>query len=211
MKKLLYLLFGAAVLVACQNNDNATADKENKEEETSMETPMAHYGEEFEIDGAISVADLEKEMEGKDSMMTVVKAPIYETCTKMGCWMRVDMGEEEQMMVYMNDHSFFVPKSGVDGKMAYMTGKAFRDTVTVDMLKHYAEDAGKPQEEIDAITEPEYALAFNAMGVVIEDHEDMPEEEAKEEEMHEGHDHEGHDHEGEEHMHEEEKEVEKKM
>ena len=187
MKKVLYLLFGAAAFVACQNGDQATSENNEEVSMETPETPMAHYGEEFEIDAAMSVADLEKEMEGKDSMNTVVKAPIYETCTKMGCWMRVDMGEEEQMMVYMNDHSFFVPKSGVDGKMAYMTGKAFRDTVTVDMLKHYAEDAGKPQEEIDAITEPEYALAFNAMGVVIEDHE------------------------GEEHMHEEEKEVEKKM
>jgi|AntRauTorcE11897_2_1112592.scaffolds.fasta_scaffold33859_2 hypothetical protein len=210
MKKLLYLLLGAAAFVACQNGDQASSENTEETSMESSETPMAHYGEEFEMDGALSVADLEKEMEGKDSVMTVVKAPIYETCTKMGCWMRVDMGADEQMMVYMNDHSFFVPKSGVDGKMAYMTGKAFRDTVSVDMLKHYAEDAGKPQEEIDAITEPEFALAFNAMGVVIEDHEDMPEEEMNEEEMHEGHDHEGHDHEGEE-MHEEEEEVEKKM
>jgi hypothetical protein len=30
----------------------------------------------------------------------------------------------------------------------------------VDMLKHYTEDVGKSQEEIDAITEPEFAYTF---------------------------------------------------
>ena len=33
----------------------------------------------------------------------------------------------------------------------------------------FAEDAGKSQEEIDAITEPELRLAFTATGVMIED------------------------------------------
>ena len=47
-------------------------------------------------------------------------------------------------------------------------GEAFYDTLTVPMLKHYAEDAGKSQAEIDAITEPELRLAFTATGVMIE-------------------------------------------
>ena len=33
----------------------------------------------------------------------------------------------------------------------------------------YAEDAGKSEEEIAAITEPELRLAFTATGVMIED------------------------------------------
>ena len=35
------------------------------------------------------------------------------------------------------------------------------------MLKHYAEDAGKSEEEIALITEPIYELGFIADGVII--------------------------------------------
>ena len=41
------------------------------------------------------------------------------------------------------------------------------ETQTVDWLKHKAEDAGKSQEEIDAITEPEVKVSFMADGVII--------------------------------------------
>ena len=34
-------------------------------------------------------------------------------------------------------------------------------------MKHFAQDAGKPQEEIDAITEPELSLDFMADGVLV--------------------------------------------
>ena len=50
-----------------------------------------------------------------------------------------------------------------------MEGVAKLDTVEVDVLKHYAEDAGKSQDEIDAITEPEIKLAFEAVGVKIKE------------------------------------------
>ena len=56
---------------------------------------------------------------------------------------------------------------GCGGRDVIMAGRAFYDTTTVDMLQHFAEDAGKPQEEIDAITEPELALSFEATGVII--------------------------------------------
>ena len=37
------------------------------------------------------------------------------------------------------------------------------------MRKHYAEDAGKSEEEIAAINEPEYDINFIADGVIIKD------------------------------------------
>jgi hypothetical protein len=37
------------------------------------------------------------------------------------------------------------------------------------MLKHMAEDEGKSQEEIDAITEPKMEYTFVAGGVIIKD------------------------------------------
>ena len=41
------------------------------------------------------------------------------------------------------------------------------ETYDVDYLKHLAQDAGKSQEEIDAISEPETKLSYVATGVLI--------------------------------------------
>ena len=48
-----------------------------------------------------------------------------------------------------------------------LEGVVSREIVEVKELKHYAEDEGKSQEEIDAITEPGESLNFEAVGVVI--------------------------------------------
>ena len=37
----------------------------------------------------------------------------------------------------------------------------------VDMLKHYAEDAGKSEEEIDKIKEPKKELTMLATGILV--------------------------------------------
>ena len=78
-------------------------------------------------------------------------------------------GVEEPMHVTFKDYGFFVPKEGMEDKEAIFEGIAFVDTLSVDMLRHYAEDEGKSQEEIDAITEPELAYTFEAIGVIIDE------------------------------------------
>ena len=50
-----------------------------------------------------------------------------------------------------------------------MEGWAFREVTSVDELRHYAEDAGKSQEEIEAIQEPKDELKFLASGVFVMD------------------------------------------
>lgn len=123
-------------------------------------------GEEVDESAAISVAELIKLMEGKDKLEVTVKARVEECCQKKGCWMKVDMGNGQTMMVTFKDYGFFVPLESA-GKTAIMKGIAYYDTISVDMLRHYAEDAGKSKEEIEAITESSYALAFEASGVVL--------------------------------------------
>ncbi len=93
---------------------------------------------------------------------------ITATCAKKGCWMDVVSGEDTVFVRFL-DYGFFVPTKGVDGKRTVVQGEAFYDTLTVPMLRHYAEDAGKTQAEINAIVEPEFRLAFTATGVMIED------------------------------------------
>lgn len=89
-----------------------------------------------------------------------------EICAKAGCWVNIDAGGGESFMVRFKDH-FTIPTDTKPGTVAYFHGVAFNDTVSVDMLRHFAEDAGKSQAEIDAITEPEYTLSFIADGIVF--------------------------------------------
>lgn len=44
-----------------------------------------------------------------------------------------------------------------------------KQTISVETLRHYAEDAKKSPEEVAKITDPKKELAFEAKGVVILD------------------------------------------
>ena len=73
----------------------------------------------------------------------------------------------DTVFVKFKDYAFFVPKTGIEGKSILMTGKIFRDTISVERLKHYAEDAKKTTEEIELITQPEYKINMIADAVAI--------------------------------------------
>ena len=75
----------------------------------------------------------------------------------------------DTVFVKFKDYGFFVPKTGIKGKKVLMTGEIFKDTISVERLKHYAEDAKKSRTEIDLITEPEYKINMIATGVAIEE------------------------------------------
>lgn len=75
----------------------------------------------------------------------------------------------DTVFVRFQDYGFFVPTEGAEGKRTVLQGEAFYDTLTVEALRHYAEDAGKSEAEIAAIQEPELRLAFTATGVMIQD------------------------------------------
>ena len=76
---------------------------------------------------------------------------------------------DDTLFVKFRDYEFFVPIEGVDGKTAILNGDLFLDTTSIEILQHYAEDAGKSPEEIALITKPSYDLNFIADGVIIKD------------------------------------------
>lgn len=158
MKNYLFLLLFAA-LAACAQTNTEQANEETAQTENV-------YGEDFEaaeVIGANQVAALVQHGEQKE---LTVEAKINECCQKKGCWMNVDLGNDEEMRVTFKDYGFFMPLD-CGGKTAVMKGIAYYDTIPVDYLRHYAEDAGKSQEEIEAITEPELQLVFEATGVKL--------------------------------------------
>lgn len=164
--KYLIPVVAIALLTACgSNNQETTEDSTNETTEETAQN-VGWFGEEFEITEAVTPAQVPGLMNDSSANEFIVEGTIQECCQKKGCWMKVDMGNGESMRVSFKDYEFFVPLDAA-GKTMTMKGIAMYDTISVDFLKHLAEDANATQEEIDAITEPELALTFEATGVLI--------------------------------------------
>jgi tricorn protease-like protein len=127
---------------------------------------IGNYGAEITTEGAISASQVLGKLADQESVDLKVQGKIVEVCQMKGCWMTMDIGSGKTMRITFKDYGFFVPKAS-SGYNAVMEGKLSKKMMDVETLKHYAEDEGKTEEEIAAITEPEESLNFEAVGVVI--------------------------------------------
>ncbi|MBL7875820.1 MAG: DUF4920 domain-containing protein [Cyclobacteriaceae bacterium] len=154
MKQLLTLLIIITLVFACANKPEVIANT---------------YGEAITTDGAFSLASLQEQVADKDSVILTLKGTIEKTCAKKGCWMTVQDENGVATRVTFKDYGFFVPTEGADGKEVVFSGVAKRKVTDVATLRHFAEDDGKTEAEINAITEPKQEIEFVATGVVIYD------------------------------------------
>ncbi|TXK26990.1 DUF4920 domain-containing protein [Pontibacter qinzhouensis] len=115
----------------------------------------------------MSVEELQQAVARKDSVQATVTAEIVESCQAKGCWMDVKLADNSTMKVKFRDYGFFLPTEDLSGRQVVFTGTAQMKTVSVADRKHYAEDAGKSEEEINEITTPSEELAFVADGVIL--------------------------------------------
>ena len=121
------------------------------------------YGEEFSFDIKNVGTSLKPSLS-----RTKVKGEIISTCPMKGCWMNM-LVANDTVLVRFKDYGFFVPKQGVEGSSAIINGFLSVDTLSVAQLRHYAEDAGKKNEEIMKIKKPKITLSFLADGVAIQE------------------------------------------
>lgn len=151
------------LLSSCGNGPAGTSETDATAEVDSL---AGWYGEQFDETGIMPASELAALNIDSLTGEVVIETEIIECCRKKGCWMKVDLGNGEEMRVTFKDYGFFVPLHA-DGRKATLKGIAYMDTIDVELLRHFAEDAGKSQEEIEAITEPELELSFEATGVHI--------------------------------------------
>lgn len=135
---------------------------------TSCSGPKEVYGDPATTaKGAVPAEQLLSRLEGKDSLVVKVEGKVTEVCQTKGCWMDMDLGNGQSMTVRFKDYGFFVPMNGA-GRTVVVDGVAKIKTEDVAWLRHKAEDAGAPAEEIAKITEPRKSVTFLAKGVVFE-------------------------------------------
>ena len=131
--------------------------------------PGEWYGEKVSTEGAVDLNDVVKKLNGGSMFPEVkIKAKITEVCPKKGCSLKLELENGETAMVKMKDYGFFLPLAA-QGKTVVIDGAVNLKTTSVAELKHYAEDAKKTKEEIDAIKEPKKEVKVMAKGIVIVD------------------------------------------
>lgn len=166
MKTYLALIAAALFVASCGDSKEMTGNSE------STELGKSYGPVTVDPEKAVSV---DKVLEVNTKMMEptefTFEGTMVEICSKAGCWVNIDAGNGETFMVRFKDH-FTIPPGTEPGTKAIFHGIAFNDTVSVEMLQHFAEDAGKPQEEIDKITEPEFKLGFTADGIILKKEEE---------------------------------------
>lgn len=166
MKRFAVGVFALLAVAACNNTPTETETTEPTETASETVAEYEFFGDStLTADGAIPSTELIAYMNGRDSVPVKVAGVIDEVCQKKGCWMSVAVDNGQNMHVSYN-YEFLLPMNAA-GKEMVMNGHAFIDTITVSQRKHLAEDAGKSQEEIDAITEPKITLSYLATGVMI--------------------------------------------
>ena len=166
-KNVLLIVLAVFVFYSCKNEGGNKAEKEIEKQEFSY----LSFGEKIKADNSISTAEMAekyKNLKEGDTLNIKFSAPIKEVCKSKGCWMKLDLGNEQESYVNFKDYGFFMPMNA-DGREVIVNGKAFVKVATVDELQHLAKDAGNSAEEIAKITEPKYTLAFEADGVLMKE------------------------------------------
>tara|TARA_Y100001935_G_scaffold79278_2_gene66300 strand:+ start:422 stop:880 length:459 start_codon:yes stop_codon:yes gene_type:complete len=125
------------------------------------------YGEKFSVTQLEEYANIKDKISVKSDDIVRVEGEILSSCPMKGCWMKI-RADQDTILVRFKDYGFFVPKSGIEGDRAIINGKMSVETLSVDLLRHYAEDAGKSKDEIEKITKSQVSLTFLADGVFIE-------------------------------------------
>lgn len=128
--------------------------------------PGEFYGEKVTADGAIDISQIPAKLANKESVDTKITAKVLDVCPKKGCWIKLAVNDSTTAFVKMKDYGFFVPLSAI-GKTIVLDGEAKMKTTSVAELQHYAEDAKKSKEEIDAITQPAKEIKVLAKGIVV--------------------------------------------
>lgn len=168
-------IFAILATVGCNKSTQAgaSAKKEVSESEAyeSFKKQPGNgktFGEKVTAKGAISYDQMLSQLSKEAKLDNVkVMGTVESVCKMKGCWMNIKSETDKpSMFVKFKDYAFFMPKD-ISGKKVVMVGNAFKETTSIEELRHFAEDEGKSKEEIAKITKPKEEMKFMANGVLI--------------------------------------------
>jgi hypothetical protein len=186
MKKIIYSLsiVLAATFTSCgevKEEVKEEAKEETKEEALDddvleegviMINGLQFFGNnEFELTEWSSVDEMYNAVVETGTFEGLVKAEISEVCKKAGCWITVVKEDGTTVRVIFRDH-FGIPTDTPSGYEVIMNGVGQVDTTSVELQKHFLDDAKEAGEEVsqadyDAITEDLIEVSFDCDGLLV--------------------------------------------
>lgn len=169
MIRLFSLLLVLALAAGC-------AEPEVADEATAADdAEYVSYGEPVVLeDGmtALQPAALTSDPLAYDGTVVRVEGTVAEVCKMEGCWLTLANPTATPIRVQVprdeaGAYAFTFPKD-LGAVEAIVEGTVSVDTMSVEMLRHYAEDEGRPRSAINAITEPQPVIALTARGALIQ-------------------------------------------
>ena len=158
----LFALIGTVPCLVIQAQEKEAAVVSNSD---------VRFGEYFELSDIKTgkeIFDSYSTMTASDSISMQLQAEVSSVCQVKGCWMNLVTESGDEVWVTFKDYSFFVPKD-IAGKEVIVNGVAQIKLISEEDQKHYAEDAGKSQEEIDEIKGSKKRYSFVADGVALKE------------------------------------------
>lgn len=146
------------------SQSNSQAESQDLSETTS-------FGIDFDTTDVYLAAEMAhsfQELAENDTISTSFKGKVSSVCKTMGCWLKVDMGNDQEIMVKFKSEAFTVP-SDIIGKEVLIHGLGFKETISVEDQKHYAKDAQVDNDSLQKIANPSISYSFLADGVKIQE------------------------------------------
>ncbi|MEW7281064.1 DUF4920 domain-containing protein [Aquimarina sp. 2201CG1-2-11] len=166
MKKMIVCFVGGLLLIGCSMS---TKKKEFFNLSDISKDEYVSYGDEItlgNINYSSVMRDIYKDMNAGDTIDVVFRSVVNSVCKAKGCWMKVNIGDEDEVMIKFKDYGFFVPKD-IESDTVIIKGKAFVNELSIDEQRHLALDAQKSKEQINAITTLQKTYSFLADAVLI--------------------------------------------
>ncbi|MFX0558106.1 DUF4920 domain-containing protein [Maribacter sp. CXY002] len=105
-------------------------------------------------------------MSATDTLLTKFAGTVKEVCKVKGCWMILELYNNEEVMVRFKDYAFFMP-TDIQGKDVIVNGVAFVEEMSIEDQRHFAKDGGANVDDINKILKPKKTFGFEASGVLI--------------------------------------------
>lgn len=144
-----------------------TSAQESDSAETR--TGWVQIGENFNPDHSLSseaATRIYQSLNTADTVALNFKGKVASVCKVKGCWMELELQDGQNAKITFKDYGFFVPTDLV-GKEVLVNGQATISEVDEKTRKHYAEDAGLSEREINNITGSAKTYSMVASGVII--------------------------------------------
>ena len=120
MKKIVAIVTISAALVSCNKKDETAVKSDPK-------MTYASFGDKITQENAITKDEMltkYKSLKAGDTLDIKLATKINEICQNKGCWMTLDLGNDENAFVKFKDYGFFVPMNA-QKREAIVEGKAF--------------------------------------------------------------------------------------